>query len=213
VKSARSQSQALCRKLHAVAWVAARGVCSATVGCSAATPSPDAPSAAPAAARVDVNEVERFLPLADHTVFSYVAWLPESPEPQQLILQVERRGPDRASLRSGNSVKRLEFVADGIRLVTGGYLLKAPLLPDAHWAGPAGRVRVTGMDRAVDVMAGHFVGCLETTEGGGVGSGTRSIITTYCPGVGIVKFSVDDGEREERFELKSFGPHVDISTL
>lgn len=165
------------------------------------------------APRTDVNEVERFLPLADHTVFSYVAWLPESPEPQQLILQVERRGRERASLRSGNSVKRVEFVADGIRLVTGGYLLRAPLAPGADWAGPAGRVRVTRMDQAVDVIAGHFVGCLETTEGGGAGAGTRSIITTYCPGVGIVKFSVDDGERQERFELKSFGPHVDISTL
>lgn len=176
------------------------------------------PPEAPAVAQRSANEApqsgaERFLPLRDDTVFRYAVWLPESPEPEQLILQVDRRRPARASLRSGSSVKRLEFVPDGVRLVTGGYLLKAPLALGASWSGPAGRVQVTALEQNVSVPAGTFVGCLETTETSGQRAAARAIVTTYCPDVGIVRFSVDDGERRERFELESFGPHVRIESL
>ncbi len=147
------------------------------------------------------------------TVFSYIAWLPPNPAPEQLILQVERHSSERANLRSGNTIKRVVFVADGVRLVTGGYLLKAPLTLGSNWAGPAGRVSITGVDQDVTVRAGRFVGCVETTERSANNLAARSILTTYCPDVGIVKFSVDDGEHEERYELKSFGPKVDINSL
>jgi hypothetical protein len=73
-------------------------------------------------------------------------------------------------------------------------------------------VRITAVNQPVQVAAGKFAGCIETSESGAQGS-ARSILTTYCPDVGIVKFSVDDGEREERFELESFGPRVDINQL
>ena len=159
------------------------------------------------------SEAERYLPLRADTVFSYSAWLPESTEPTLLILQVERPSANHANLRSGASVKHLELVPDGVRLVTGGYLLKLPLAQGADWAGPAGRVRVTAAEREVRVAAGHFVGCLETTEMDTRGESARSIVTTYCPDVGIVKFSVDDGERQERFELKSFGARVDVNQI
>lgn len=166
------------------------------------------PSGAPGS-----SQVQRFLPLKADTVFSYNAWSPESVDPELLILQVERTSDRLANLRSGSSVKRVEFAPDGVRLVTGGYLLKTPLTAGADWAGPAGRVRVTGVELEVNVAAGHFVGCLETTESDARGASPRTISTTYCPGVGIVKFSVDDGERQERFELKSFGPRVNVDQL
>lgn len=159
------------------------------------------------------SAVERFLPLKGDTVFSYRAWLPESTAPELLILQVDRPTPTHASLRSGSSIKRIEFVADGVRLVTGGYLLKAPLTQGADWAGPAGRVRITAVEREVNVAAGRFVGCLETTESDTRAGSPRTISTTYCPDVGIVKFSVEAGGRQERFELESFGPRVDIDRL
>jgi hypothetical protein len=178
--------------------------------CSGQAEAPPKTALPPGPAPHRESEVERFLPLKDDTVFTYAVWLPESVEPEQLILQVERRVPGRASLRSGNSVKRLEFVADGVRLVSGGYLLKAPLEPGAHWVGPAGRVHVTAMNREVTVAAGQFAGCLETTETGRDAAASRAIVTTYCPGIGIVKFSADDGERQERFELKAYGPHIRI---
>lgn len=172
---------------------------------SAAPPSLDSPSAS--------SKAERYLPLRADTVFSYDAWTPESAEPTLLILQVERPSSNHANLRTGGSVKRLELVADGVRLVTGGYLLKLPLAAGADWAGPAGRVRVTEMERELTVSAGHFVGCLETTESDTKSERPRSIVTTYCPDVGIVKFSVADGDRQERFELRSFGPRVDVNQI
>lgn len=185
-----------------------------TGSCSGqASPSARAPLTEGAAAAAHQSEVERYLPLTDDTVFTYAVWLPESVEPEQLILQVERRSKGRANLRSGSSVKRLELVADGIRLVTGGYLLKAPLGLGAGFAGPTGRVRVTAVEQNVSVPAGTFVGCVETTEAGVQGPSSRAIVTTYCPEVGIVKLSVDDGERRERFELKAFGPYIRIQEL
>lgn len=171
---------------------------------AASTPSPGDRSS---------SEVERFLPLIADTVLTYRVWLSESANAERLILQVDRPAPDRADLRSGNTVKRIELVAGGARLLTGGYLLAAPLALGAEWSGPAGRVRITAVDQRLSVPAGQFVGCLETTETATGAGSSRSIVTTYCPDVGIVKLSVDDGERLERLELESFGPRVDIDDL
>ena len=179
----------------------------------AAPPAAQAPAPAAAPEENAVSDAERFLPLHADTVFSYSTWVPENSEPELLILQVERPSPNHANLRSGGSVKRLELVPDGIRLVTGGYLLQLPLSEGADWAGPAGRVRVTGVDRVVTVAAGRFTGCLDTTASDSRGETPRAILTTYCPGVGIVQFSVDDGDRKQRFELKSFGPRVDVNKI
>lgn len=173
---------------------------------SARAPEPLAPGAEP-------GGVERFLPLRDGFVLSYWVWLPEQQEPEQVIFQVERRSPSRASLRTGESSKLLELSPDSVRLVTGGSLLEAPLTLGAEWSGALGRVRVTAVDRDVEVSAGRFVGCLQTTERGHPRANDRAIVTTYCPDVGIVEIRVDDGEREERFELRSFGPRVDIDAL
>jgi hypothetical protein len=159
------------------------------------------------------REVEPFLPLQDDWVFSYTAWLHEGHDPEQLILQVEHRELSRASLRSGNDVKRLELVADGVRLLGGGYLLKAPLNLGASWAGQSGTVRVTALDKTLRVGAGEFTGCLETTEVGAREPASGAIVTSYCPGVGIVKLAVTSGDREQRFELRSFGHRVDVNEV
>jgi hypothetical protein len=176
------------------------------------TPEPSSASAAArTAAAPPTSDVERFLPLENGHVLSFKTSASGSAETGLLILQVERRSPEHASLRSGKDSKLVEFVPDGVRLLTGGYLLKAPLAAGAEWAGPAGRVRVTAVDKEVRVAAGHFLGCVETTElDVGVG---RSIVTTYCPDVGIATFSVAQGGREQRFELMSFGPRVDVNAL
>lgn len=182
------------------------------LGCAAA-PAPK-PNGAPSERESSAlsGPIQLFLPLARDTVFTYAVWTPESPTPERLILQVDRHAPDRANLRSGNSIKRIELVPEGARLLTGGFLLKLPLELGAEWGGPAGTVKISAVDQTVVVPAGRFVGCLVTTETGAQRN-PRSIVTTYCPGVGIVEFSVDDGEREERFELMSFGPRVDINQL
>lgn len=185
----------------------------AALACAhSAAPTRPAPVAAPPSAQL-TSDAERFLPLQHDSVLTYAFWSPGATAPEQLILQVERRRPERASLRSGNDVKRVEFVRDGVRLLGGGYLLKLPLSRGSEWPGPAGRVSVTAIDQAVSVPAGTFEGCIETTERSASRESARAIVTTYCPDVGIAKFSVDDGERVERFELKAYGPRVDVNAL
>lgn len=180
----------------------------------ACTGSAPLPAPAPSAAAV-ANEsgVERLLPLRDGFVLSYWVWTTGSAEPDQVIFRVERRSPERASLRTGDRVQRLELVANGVRLLSGGYLLQPPLTMGAEWTGAVGRVRVTAADKSIDVNAGHFVGCLETTEVGGSEPEARTIVTTYCPDVGITEMRVQVGDREERFELRSYGPSVDVNAM
>ena len=174
-----------------------------------------APSVPPSPAPVVANEgeLERLLPLRDGFVLSYWVWTAASAEPDQVIFRVERRSPERASLRTGNRVQRLELVANGVRLLSGGYLLQTPLSVGAEWTGPIGRVRVTAADKSIEVSAGRFVGCLETTEIGGTEPEARTIITAYCPDVGITEMRVQVGDREERFELRSYGPSVDVNAM
>lgn len=175
-----------------------------------------APPAAPVAAAPQVHgasAAERFLPLRDGHVLTYWLWTAASAEKEQVIFRIERRSREHASLHTGSRIQRLELAPNGVRLLSGGYLLQEPLSLGAEWTGPLGRVRITAVDKGLDVSAGRFVGCLETTETGGSGLESRTIITTYCPDVGITDMRVQAGDREERFELRSHGPSVDINAM
>jgi hypothetical protein len=189
----------------AAAWLAP------LLACSAQAPSARAPVSPAASAAI--GGIERFMPLRDGFVLSYWLWLPDQQEPEQVIFQVERRSPSRASLRSGKSNRLIELTHRSVRLVTGGSLLEAPLTLGSEWSGALGRVRITAVDRSIEVSAGRFVGCLETTELGGHGQGDRAIVSTYCPDVGIAEIRVDDEAGQQRFELKWFGPRVDIDAM
>ncbi|MET0411767.1 MAG: hypothetical protein ABW217_10760 [Polyangiaceae bacterium] len=186
------------------AWLAA---------CSADAPRALTPGASAVEDVTARSSVQRFLPLKHDTIYSYDVYAPDQAAPEQLILQVERHSAERANLRSGNVVRRVVFEPEGVKLVTGGYLLRAPLELGANWAGPAGSVRVSDVDQVITVPAGTFSGCIETSETAGGGALRRVIVTSYCPDVGIVRFSVQSAEEQQRFELKSFGPRVDIDEL
>jgi hypothetical protein len=182
------------------------------VGCAGSALPPPKPGS-PAPVVLNESDVERLLPLRDGFVLSYWVSTGASAEREQVIFRVERRSRERASLHTGSRVQRLELAANGVRLLSGGYLLQSPLSVGAEWTGPIGRVRVTAADKSVDVSAGRFVGCLETTEIGGTEPEARTIVTTYCPDVGITEMRVQVGDREERFELRSYGPSVDINSF
>src|SRR5690606_19532466 len=106
----------------------------------------------------------------------------------------------------------LHLSPDGIAHAAGGFLLKRPLEVGRQYAGSSGTVRITAVDRAIQVPAGSFVGCLETLEQSP--SPPRSITTIFCPHVGIVLLDVSaetQGElTQETATLKSFGPAVDL---
>jgi hypothetical protein len=181
------------------------------MACAGSAPPPAL--ASPAARVAGESGVERFLPLRDGFVLSYWVWTAASTEREQVIFRVERRSPEHASLHTGSRIQRLALAPDGVRLLSGGHLLRAPLSLGAEWAGSIGRVRITALDKSLDVSAGRFVGCLETTETGGAGLEARTIVTTYCPDIGITDMRVQAGDHEERFELRSYGPGVDIDAL
>ena len=115
---------------------------------------------------------------------------------------------------TGSRGRVLEYRADGLaQPATGAYVLKAPFSLGAQWSGEHGSdIRITSVDRAIQVPAGSFVGCLETVET----LAERRTTTIYCPEVGIVSLEVEaprqgGGRALERAVLRSFGAPVDLA--
>jgi hypothetical protein len=163
--------------------------------------------------------VGRYLPLVDGNIFAYDAEDDDTGEKGMFITRVRRLPGSKFSLMSAQGSHVLEVRADGItRAETNTYVLKAPLSPGAEWQGD-GRsiVRVESIDRIVDVPAGKFVGCVETTEE--VRSAgkepVRRVTTTYCPDVGVALLHAEawQGGRHvgEKATLRSFGKPVQLS--
>jgi hypothetical protein len=161
----------------------------------------------------------RFLPLTDGTIWTYDL-VDESGARGMIVTRARRVGPARFELRTGPKARLVDFGTDGIVHVgSQAYLLKAPLEVGASWRGEGGTtVHVQATDRAIDVPAGKFVGCLETTEetaASPVGTHpSKKVTTVYCANVGIVLLEAeawDSGQRVmERATLRSFGAPVDI---
>jgi hypothetical protein len=168
----------------------------------------------PAKAQPGPLDVARYLPLVDNTVYAYVTQAEGVPEQGVLMLAIKRPRPESVELSIGGRVQRLDIATDGIRYATGGWLLKAPLAAGARWKGSFGQVRVSSLDRAIEVPAGRFKGCLETVEEVQAPVQKRAT-TVFCPDVGIVLLQVEgmiEGEYgQERAVLRSYGPRVDIN--
>jgi hypothetical protein len=175
----------------------------AALGCGGA------PAQAPAAAKAPAGEIERFMPLADDTVYSYETFSEGSGERGVLVLRVRRPRPELAELDVAGRVQRLTVSASGLQLSSGGYLLLAPLREGAEWLGDFGKVRVTAVNRTAEVPAGKFSGCLETVEELVSPEVKKRTRTLFCPEVGITERETE-GEAGgqvalERIQLKSFG--------
>jgi hypothetical protein len=176
----------------------------AALGCgSAPAPKPAEPKA------TAVSEVERFMPLADDTVYSYDTFSESSGERGVLVLRIRRPRPELAELDVAGRVQRLTVSESGLQLASGGYLLLAPLREGAQWRGDFGKVRVTRVDHTSEVPAGRFAGCIETIEELSSPEVMKRTTTVFCPDVGI---TVRETEAEaggqyalERMTLKSFG--------
>ncbi len=175
------------------------------VACSPAPPpSPQSP-----APRAGKTVLERYLPLEDDTVYSYETYSENSGERGVLVLRVRRPRPGLAELDVAGRIQRLYVSDAGLELATGGYLLLAPLRSGAKWRGDFGQVRVTSMEREVNVPAGKFSGCLETVEELTSTEVSKRTTTVFCPDVGIVQRETEGqaaGEAaRESLSLKSYG--------
>jgi len=156
--------------------------------------------------------VERYFPLVDSTVFSYATQTEPGGEQGLLVLEVRRPRPDAAELWVAGRAQRLLVSEEALELVTGGFLLRAPLEPGAEYQGDFGRVRVTRAGFPARVAAGEFADCVETVESAIAGTASRVTTTVFCAGAGIVsrrsEADSDDGHALESMELRSFGKKV-----
>lgn len=185
------------------------------VGCASSAPAAAPPKTEPAPA---VSPVLRFLPVAEGKIWAYDAEDEESGGKGVFVTRVRRLEGSRFSLITGERTRVLEARADGIAYAgSEAYLLKAPLTLGAEWRGENGSVvRVSGVDKVVEVPAGTFTGCVETVEppSSAASPPARQVTTSFCPDVGIASLRVeawDQGRHvAERAVLRSFGDPVTI---
>ncbi|HYQ15697.1 MAG TPA: hypothetical protein VEQ58_08070 [Polyangiaceae bacterium] len=161
-----------------------------------------------------VTEIDRLYPLQHNTVFSY-ATTDEAGQTGIYVIEVGRPRATMAELKVAGNVFRRYVSTDGIQAPGGGYVLRAPLSADAEWKGEFGAVSVKSMSRGIKVPAGEFGNCVETVETAETPAYTKTANTVFCPGIGMVFYSVQ-GEQNgvkvaQKLELKSFGPRFVVS--
>lgn len=162
-----------------------------------------------------VTDIERYMPLKPDTVYAFETSIENSGEKGVLMMHVDRPRANQAVLVVGGKSQRLEIEKQGIRLTTGGWLLKAPLAVAAQFKGQFGQVVIRSTDAEVQVPAGRFTGCVETIE---ESAAVRKRVTTvFCPDIGIVSLdaegTIGDEFGRERAVLRSYGPRVDINAM
>lgn len=174
---------------------------------SAATPPPKT-EAPPATA------LERYFPLGDGYVYTYDTIRDETGERDTLMLRVERIDTSHARMHTSSGVRELLLSDAAIRREGGGFVLRAPLELGAVWDGDnGGNTRVEAIDAKVSVKAGAFEDCVRTVEEIG-GAANGKITSVFCPNVGIAWMLVEESNggvhAAKRFELRSYGPPVDL---
>jgi hypothetical protein len=168
-----------------------------------------------AANAAELPPEEVYFPLEDGHIFQYSVQGQDG-RAGMLVTKVARKDAS-ATLTSGARVVQLTVRSDGIYNESGHYLLKLPLKVGSAWSGQSGVVTVVLDGQTVETAAGKFVQCIVTRE---VTQGTvelRSVESTFCPNVGLVRLEVKALGKEltevEVATLQYFGPPVDIDAL
>lgn len=188
--------------------LAALATIAAGCGASAAAQGP-----AGAASLVPGSPFARLFPAPDGHVYAYATRSSEGAK--GMFVTRVRREASRVVLSTGAKSESVEVRDEGVRRwPLGPYLLKAPLEVGASWPGGEGAsVKISRVDVAIDVPAGHFAGCVETIESR-EGAASKRVTTTFCPDVGIVALDVEAWTSDERAHetatLASFGPAVEL---
>jgi hypothetical protein len=159
-------------------------------------------------------EIEAFFPLVDGNVFAYQTTTEhgDTSERGRMTLKVERKTKERGALiPSAGHSRYFEYVPDGVRIdgVENAYLLKLPLTVGATWRGERGTTTVQASSVTAVAPGGTFSGCVQTLEQRG-GDRPLRVLTTFCPGKGIVILEATGGGQYEKAELLSSGPPVSI---
>lgn len=155
------------------------------------------------------SDAEVYMPLDDGAVYTFETTSTDGAPQGLFTVQVFRPAGNRVRLKMGGKNQSLEVGPDGIRLASGGYLLKAPVQRGRVWQGESGGVEVLDVGQKVRVPAGTFSGCIRTLEVGA--HQVRTITTVYCPRVGMVSIDVEERTGVHRVaRLKNHGPRVDV---
>jgi hypothetical protein len=187
-----------------------------SLGCGSSRGTSPAP---PGDTKLPESPVSRYLPLVDGTIWAYDAEDDETGNRGMFVTKARRLPGPRFSLTSGQSAHVIEVRSDGLAHADSkAYVLKAPLSAGAEWPGERGTVvRVSAVDRFVEVPAGKFVGCIETVEELRAVAGKeplKRVTATYCPDVGIVQLHAEAWQNGrhagERATLRSFGKPIQI---
>ena len=162
------------------------------------------------------SETEAFFPLIDGNLYHYrMELLGDRVEPAgMLMMKVHRKDAVRGTLKKPGADQSFEYTADGVATVTktgaAAFLFKTPFAVDHSWLGPHGGVtRFSELGITINVASGNYAGCHRTREEVR-GDVPRTVVTTLCPGVGIVQLRVDAAGGSEQAELVYNGPPIDI---
>ncbi|AKT36252.1 hypothetical protein [Chondromyces crocatus] len=186
-------------------------------GCgSGATPARNAENDAPHGgmlvleATASGTRCERYFPLVEGIVYQYV--ISRAAQPAGVVVtRAHRADALTGELRVGAEAKGFVYRPEGVmRAGLGVYVLREPLLVGSSWPGAhGGQERVVAVDVIAEVPAGRFAGCIRTQEDQ-PGELLSTFSSTYCPGVGLVVLEVSGDAGDERAELQSYGPPVDL---
>lgn len=158
---------------------------------------------------------EVYFPLHDGHIFHYIV-RGQDGRSGFLINKVARQD-ETATLTSGDLVQHLTIRSDGVYNEAGHYVVKLPMKLDAEWSGQSGVVRVVRVGQKVETGAGKFVECVVTREETQGTVEIRTVETTFCPNVGLVRLEVQAlGEQVTAVELATlqyYGPPIDVNAL
>lgn len=170
---------------------------------------------APGATRID--GIERYFPLADGMVYTYEVTREPIGVGDRVLIKVRRSTPQHATLLTGSRTRALTIQLGSIQRDGAGYVLREPLSVGAQWPGEnGGKTRVVDINARVTVPAGTFSGCVKTVEDVGA-EGESRVESVFCPDVGIAQLVVHESHGSstavQRFQLLTYGPPVDLSTI
>jgi hypothetical protein len=175
-----------------------------------------APKSGPArTARVASGDlgVLEFFPFEDNTVGSFQTKTDLGQE-TLVMMEFARPRPEHGEIWIAGHRQSFHLSPRAVERAEGGFLLLAPLEVGREFQGPFGRVVVRGVDEKVTSPAGTFSGCVRTEETSE--QPPKSVETTYCRGVGIVKIAVAAASGEEvgavESVLLSYGPRMDLGS-
>lgn len=158
---------------------------------------------------------EVYFPLHDGHIFHYIV-RGQDGRSGFLINKVARHD-ETATLTSGDLVQHLTIRSNGVYNEAGHYVVKLPMKVGAEWSGQSGVVRVVRAGQKVETGAGKFVECVVTREETQGTVEIRTVETTFCPNVGLVRLEVQAlGEQVTAVELATlqyYGPPIDVNAL